>query len=165
MNLPTIMPSPFLEAQTERSPSMGDENGTSCNDYLLEKNNLDTLVTRKTNTFVKWNLHKILPWLLHLVLLTASITLFVQSKTHHTDPRYCTEKWSMPCTFALLCCQLVAHYFAYPSPAPGLYNFNDDYELIRSDNTYSSQSIYKGPPSPERDVAWDRVTHGEFLSR
>lgn len=58
---------------------------------------------------------------------------------------------------------MVAKYL-HRITAPGLHIFQDVDKVYRFDVGYNSHSSFRGPPSPERDAVWDRITHGKHMS-
>ncbi|KAM3070922.1 hypothetical protein ACMFMG_009833 [Clarireedia jacksonii] len=83
-------------------------------------------------------------WILHGILLFISASMLAASTWKISNPRYCIEKLS--------------------PYSPGLSNFRDVDKVYCFDVGYHSKSKFKGPPSPERDAAWDRITHVGAMS-
>lgn len=109
-------------------------------------------------------LWKVFPWLVHLILLLSSTTMFLAAlSTKHGLSQNCVRKLSSPC-------QLRQIYLTCPrdigfpcwsesiaNVAPALHVISDEYETWRFNGSFDLFSPYKGPPSPAVDAAWGKI--------
>lgn len=83
-------------------------------------------------------LWKVFPWLVHLILLLSSTTMFLAALSmRHGLSQNCVRKLS--------------------SPSPALHLISDEYETWRFNGSFDLPSPYKGPPSPAVDAAWGKI--------
>lgn len=94
---------------------------------------------------------RVLPWVLHLLLLSISATLFLLSLRKPSDSQcarrlsaYCAYLRSMPTSRAL-------------TPVAASLIESVEYHDIKFNGSLFNPSVYMGKPSPELDGAWNAI--------
>lgn len=117
-------------------------------------------LTRETRG--KWDIARaVIPWIAHVFLLAASATLLVitflrkptEAECHRLLSPYCKcDEWSR------IKRRMLKSDIHVTIPAPAL----EAVELVDMtfEGDFEQPSPWRGPPSPERDAAWEYLTHG-----
>ncbi|ATZ56076.1 hypothetical protein BCIN_12g06100 [Botrytis cinerea B05.10] len=129
------------EASSSKYKLLQEEQTSSSTSLPLHKHkeNIHTLtiISTAASTFSKI-------WILHMILFMISGAVLLYSILKLPSKSYCIEKLS--------------------PYSPGLHIFQDVDKVYRFDVGYNSHSSFRGPPSPERDAVWDRITHVGAMS-
>lgn len=93
------------------------------------------------------------------VLCTLLGLLVYLSMTRKPTDQQCTKKLNLYCQSLPIFPHTAT---SNPPTAPML----EAVEYVEKDfsNEFNSTSIYRGPPTPEREAAWDKLTYSEFVN-